>query len=359
MKVFRFILLFLLPLQALADENTLKVGFIVPLSGPLAEYGVAIKNGFEMAAKEFPAYASRIPTIFEDSKYDTKTSIGNFAKLHEIDKVEIVLVFGGPMSEALAPVADAKKLPTLLSTNEPTVVKNRKYSIRFSNPAKDYGGLLAAWLSKRGAKRVGIVKTDNQYLNAMFTGLTDTVPKGMEVELIDSYRYEDQDFRSSVTKLKRKPVDAIGLYLLNGQVSSFLKMMRQQQIDVPVFGTDFFESRAEIQQSLGGMEGSVFPNNGVSEAFHEEYMKLFGTDSQITWAGYGHDMFILIKEYLRINGSKKLSPEDVMTAIRALPVFEGVMGKCSYASTAEGDSYFGFPVEMKVIKGNEIKTFKE
>jgi len=40
--------------EELLDQEKLKVGVILPLTGPLAEYGMAARNGIELARKEYP-----------------------------------------------------------------------------------------------------------------------------------------------------------------------------------------------------------------------------------------------------------------------------------------------------------------
>lgn len=339
-------------LHAQPQKENLKVGVILPLTGPVAEYGVAIQRGFSMAKADNPELSSSLEFLFEDSKYDSKAAVSNFKKLTELDRVDLIYVFGGPMSEVLAPLADAAKVPTLLSAYEPKVVYGKKYSIRFCNPANDYGAVLGKWLEKRGAKRIALIRTENQYLIAMQNGLESALPKTTGLTLLDSVGYDTQDFKTDVSKLKRKQYDAVGVYMLNGQVSSFLKTLKQQQIQLPIFGTDFFESRSEIAQAEGMMEGAVFPNNSVSKDFSDRYKTAYGNDSQITWAGFGYDAVLLMIQVLK-NG-KGSTPELMMEKLKAVGEYEGVMGRQKYIRTEAGDSYFGTPVVLKVIEGSEF-----
>ena len=50
-------------------------GIIVPLTGDLAQYGTAIKNGFELAKTESPKKLEKIRFIYEDSRYDGKAAV--------------------------------------------------------------------------------------------------------------------------------------------------------------------------------------------------------------------------------------------------------------------------------------------
>jgi len=45
-----------------------KVGFILPLSGPVSEYGVAAQNGVALAKEEHPDLFENVELVFDDSR---------------------------------------------------------------------------------------------------------------------------------------------------------------------------------------------------------------------------------------------------------------------------------------------------
>ena len=59
-------------------DNAFKVGVILPLSGPLAEYGVAASNGFKLAQAERPELFKNIQFLMDDSQYDNKKAISSY-----------------------------------------------------------------------------------------------------------------------------------------------------------------------------------------------------------------------------------------------------------------------------------------
>jgi len=248
-----FLLVFF-PAQAWANS---KVGLILPFSGPVAEYGVAFRNGIELAGRDHPELFDGIEWIYEDSKYESALAVSAYRKLNSADKVNLTYVFGGPMSEALAPLAESERRPLLVSINEPKVAKGRKFVIRFSNPADDYGKLLVEWFRSRGIKRAAVVKVENQYINCMLDGLTRALPADLKVEVISAFQPGEMDFRSVVSRLKNNSSDAVGVYLLPGQISAFYKQAAQQSLKSSFFGADFLESISEISQSGEAIEGTV------------------------------------------------------------------------------------------------------
>ena len=271
-----------------------KIGVILPLTGPLAEYGTAMKNGIEMAVNESPLANVKLKFIFEDSQYDPKIAVSAYQKLSEIDKVSVIYNFGGPTSAAIVPLADQKKIPTLLWTTDETVVKNSTYAMRFTNSADEFMAKLLSSLTASHKKHFAVVLTDNLYLKSLYEAMKRNLMPDQTLDIIDTYQATETDFRSSVTKLKGKSYDAIGVFLLSGQVNQFYRQMHQQKIIATTFGTDFFESSTEIKLSSGGMEGSTYANNSVSESFKSHYVEQFKNALQLTYAGSGYEFVKLV-----------------------------------------------------------------
>ena len=146
------------------NESKLGVGLILPLTGPLAEYGHAFQNGVRLAERESSDISKNCSFLVEDSKYDSKTAVAAFQKLISTDGVPVIYNWGGPTSDALAPLADRKDVALFVWSADPKVAEGRRQVIRFSNSGADYGGVLAQFLVRKGYQRVVIVKSENQYI---------------------------------------------------------------------------------------------------------------------------------------------------------------------------------------------------
>ena len=51
-------------------SNIFQVGLVLPLTGPAADYGVAIKNCIDLAIKDRPELFTNIKFNYEDAAYD-------------------------------------------------------------------------------------------------------------------------------------------------------------------------------------------------------------------------------------------------------------------------------------------------
>lgn len=79
-----------------AEEEPVKIGIIIPLSGPSADSGQQMRNGYLTALNEIEANGwilggKKIELIFEDGKGDPATSVAALEKLITRDNTEIIL----------------------------------------------------------------------------------------------------------------------------------------------------------------------------------------------------------------------------------------------------------------------------
>lgn len=351
-----------LPLTVLAGELPvgiqLDIGVIIPLTGPLAEYGQAFQNGMELAKHDSPDVSKNCRFIVEDSLYDSKTAVSIFQKLVTVSHVPIIYNWGGPTSEAVAPLAGRNNVALFVWSADPAVAEKHENVIRFANSGADYGGTLANFLFDQGHRSVGIVAAENQYIGAILSGFQRGSQGKFSVEVIASHLPAEQDFRTTITRIKDRQYDAVGIFLLSGQVSTFVNQLQDQRIHLPLFGTDFFESMTEIKRSRGGMVGSVFANNKVTSDFRQTYVRQFGNDLQINHAANGYDFTKFMCETVKPQ-LKTLSSREILDRSVASHSVNGKQGTAIFTTSDLGDKYFRFPVVIRKITENAIVTEKE
>jgi ABC-type branched-subunit amino acid transport system substrate-binding protein len=100
---------------ASADEEPqplYRIGVSLPLTGDLAEYGTAVRNGMRIAEDKFPPGRKRIELIYDDNKYDAKTALSVVQKF-SVQKLDLLYSWGEVPFNAIAPVVEKKGIPLL------------------------------------------------------------------------------------------------------------------------------------------------------------------------------------------------------------------------------------------------------
>jgi len=341
--------------ELLAQERS-KIGIIAPFTGPLAEFGVALRNGIVLAQKTSPNALSKIDFVYEDSHYNPQTAISIFRRFTADTQVKLVINFGCPTSQAIAPIADQARTPTALFCSSLLLTKGKKYSFGLCSPANEWASILWSHLDSQKLNNLCLVLTQNDYLMNELKALElemkrDSKPHSLAV--IEEYSPTDTDFRSSVLKLGTKQCNALGVYLLPNQVRTFFQQSRHLKLKTQIFGTDVFESRDEIAASNGGMEDAVFVNLAVPEKFEELYISEFKNDNQVTIACVLHDFVSRLAGALQ-SGTGNTTSEQLIKAIQESGTQNGACGTSSFVRSDSGEQFIRYPLTLKTVKGGRI-----
>jgi len=97
-----------------AEAETIRLGAILPLTGPGAVIGTQQMNGLQFAMDKANAaggvHGNKIEILFEDNQAKPDQSILSFNKLVDLQKVPMIFsAYSGP-SLAMAPLAGRKKI---------------------------------------------------------------------------------------------------------------------------------------------------------------------------------------------------------------------------------------------------------
>lgn len=343
--------------QAAPSTTPIRVGVVAPLTGSLAEYGVATRNGIDLAKSNHPELFGHIQFLYEDSAYDPKSALAAFNKLRAVDKANLVVDWGAQTSQAIAPVAESSHFPFVSISIEPKVSAGRQYVVRFHSDANQYAGTLIQFIEARKLKKIAIVKSEIVYFNKILEGLKQQLPATIALDVVSEFNPGETDFKSMLSKLKGGSYDAVGVFLVSGQISQFYKQMHQLDIVIPTFGTDFFDSPSEVANSNGLMNGAVFPVYGFTEAFRDDYKARFSNASQLPYAALAYDLAMHLGRSLASidYGS---SGAAVVEAFIKLSQVQGITGQYQFEQTAESGKSFRFPFVLKEIRDGAVVDFK-
>jgi branched-chain amino acid transport system substrate-binding protein len=123
-------------LRAQAPEGPIRIGFIVPLSGPFAQNGRDILNGFLLLLDEvgYRAGGRQIQLIIEDDEAIPAVTLTKARKLVESDRVHLMAgTLLASSGYALAPYVDAQQIPMVypvVSSDDLTQRRRSKWIIR-------------------------------------------------------------------------------------------------------------------------------------------------------------------------------------------------------------------------------------
>jgi branched-chain amino acid transport system substrate-binding protein len=341
-----------------AEGRRFRIGVSCPLSGVLAEYGTAVRNGIELARRDNPERFAGVEIIFEDSQWDPKVAVSVFRALRSQHKVDLVFNWGNPTSEAIAPIAERGRVPTIVMSSDPRIAAGKKYIVRSINSAVQLGQQLAKEVSRRGFRSVGVIVADNSYVGGVVDGLSSSLQGAAQVDIVDRVPLDTQDFRSVVAKMKSRNYDVLGIMLISGQLSAFYRQMQAQDLRRASFGPDFLDSSQELQAAGTAVEGAFHPNFDVVESFRLKYQAEFGNDAQIPFAANAYDVTSLLAKLFGAGQQSQMNIDGVMDAIRGVRDYDGANGRMSVHRDESGDVYFEYPLVIKEARHGASITLR-
>lgn len=330
-------------------KSPIRVGYILPLSGPLADFGIAIKNGVELARRDYPEIKKVFEPIYEDSKYDTRSAITAFQKLKSIDKVYATYIFGGPMTDAIAPLAEQSRLPSYSTEHDAHFSKGKKFLIRYANDAEDFAEVLLKRLDEKGIHTIKIIKNENQYENSMVNGIMNRAQPGQSISIASNTDPSEMDFRSIISLLTLQDLpDAFGIYLLPGSHRSFLTQLKAAGVTATLFGSDSFDSKEENKGLEEYLKGTLYTDITVTKEFSEAYTKTFKNNVRISQAARAYEFSLLLGE--KFAKSAPLSPEDFISGLAFSGIRKSVCGDYQFKNSPDTGQNYAFSIDLKSIQ---------
>ena len=151
-----------------AAQEELRIGLIAPMTGPFAQVGTDMTNGFKMYLDEVGSNfaGAKVNLIIEDSQGKPDTAVTKAKKLILEDHVQMIV--GGvlaPEGYALAPVSTAEKTVYIASVPAADDLTQRQlgnypYFIRTSWTSSQPHHPLGQWACDQGHKKIITVGAD-------------------------------------------------------------------------------------------------------------------------------------------------------------------------------------------------------
>ncbi len=222
--------LLLAALGSAQAEDPVRIGVLLPFSGPFADFGRQIGNGMALYLKQHGDVAAgrRIELIRKDSggaKPDLAKRLAE--ELITRDKVDMIAGFGlTPEALAVAPIATEARMPMVIMNAATSVITRKSpYFVRFSFTLSQIVSPLGEWAATHGIRRVYVVVADYAPGYEAEAAFTKAFTAGGG-EVIGSVRVplNGLDFSAYVQRIKDVRPQGVFLFVPSGeQPIAFMK----------------------------------------------------------------------------------------------------------------------------------------
>ncbi len=344
------------------DENKeIKIGAILPLTGPGGVFANYIKKGIDLKVEEVnKENKNKILIIYEDSKNNPGTGITAYKKLKNIDKVNYIIPALSSVSKALMNFAGPESsLQMGTAVAFPNYSNKSDYIFRFYPNASSVSGVMADYfLNEMQIQKVGILYINDEFGKACADNFKTSInlasSSDKEVSFVESYELTQKDFKQTIEKLNSSSAEAIYVSGYGPAYTSFIKQLKElQKKDYIIMGDMTLGLPTTFQQLGNLMDGVYFVDGNMSKTFVDKYIAKYG-EKPSTYAGYAYDLIGIFNESIK-NIKEKNNIKESSRAIKLITDYKGCMGNITINSTNEIELKF---VVHHVVDGKvEIINF--
>ena len=247
-----------------AQAADLKIGVAAALSGGAAQYGAAIRNGFELAAEQINAaggiHGDKIQLVVEDEQGKKEEGINVFKKLIFQDKV--LMLFGPTLSnsaQAADPIAQGAKTVVFGTSNTADGITSIGDHV-FRNSVTEADVLpetLKMAVRKANVKKVAVLYgNDDVFTKSGYDNFKKALADlNIPVTTTETFAKGDVDFKAQLTKIKASNPDAIVVSALIAEGAPIMVQARQLGLNVPFIGGNGMNSVKVFDLAKGKSDG--------------------------------------------------------------------------------------------------------
>jgi len=339
----------------------LKIGFFGALTGDAANLGINIKNGADLAVKQYNEKHANCKVALEtfDSQGDPAQAPA-LAQKAVSDKKVIGIVgpaFSGE-SKAADPIFDKAGLTTITpSATNPKLSQNGwKTFFRMLGNDATQGPAAAKYIKDiLGAKKVFVADDSSEYGK----GLADIVKGdlGSMVVGTDEVQQKQTDFSATVTKVAASNADALFYGGYYAEAAILAKQLRQQGWKGTIVVGDGVKDDGYIKAAGAAAEGTVMtcpclPPEKAPE-FQSAFKAAYGSDPA-TYSAEGYDA---ANVFLAAIAAGKTSLSDVNTFVHNYDA-KGVTKQIKFDAQGEPSDKTVWAYKVaggKIVPDQEIK----
>jgi branched-chain amino acid transport system substrate-binding protein len=341
MGVTAFVLALLLSIVTLSGvraQEAIKIGVILPLTGPAAAIGQEDLKGIQLAVDEAGGKIAGHPIelVIADDQNSPNTGLTEVRRLVENEKVSAVV---GSLNSAVALAIHAyttrAKVPYVSGGIVRDLTDQRKspYTFRASVAAGQLEGVIAQFVVQNGWPDVILMGSDYAAGRDAVAQVGQAVKQLKGNVIAEVFpRAGETDYAPFFSRLADRKADAVYGFFFGGDTLRFVRQYRNSGMKFPLIMTDVALSAGGVTQTLGkdidGVYSVEYWFNGLddekSKAFIGAFSKKFNIAPEgIAYCGYIQGR-VIVEALNKLDG--KVSDGDAFAKTIASVSFEAPGG---------------------------------
>ena len=316
-----------------SDGKTLKIGSSGPLTGDAAAYGIAVKNGIQLAVDEINAAGGvngmKLEFQMEDDEADAEKAVNAYNTLKDNGmKVFIGTVTTGACLSVISQTKADNMFQITPSASAAKVIANDNcFQVCFTDP--NQGTASADYIASKGlATKVAVIyNSSDAYSSGIYDNFkAEAAAKGLDLVASEAFTGDSkQDFSSQLSKIKASGAELIFLPIYYQEASLILSQAKNAGITAKFFGCDGLDGLLSIKNfdtSLceGVMLLTPFAADAQDQAtqdFVKKYKDAYNGETPNQFAADAYDGVMVLAELMKKEGiTADMSASDICDKLK-------------------------------------------
>lgn len=331
-------LLFLVACAQVQPVEKIKVGIVLPLTGPLADLGKSERQGIELAVNELGN--QKIEVFFEDGKADPKASLDAAISLVSVKNVDYIISAhrGASMSISSGLANQPVVILAYTATTEkgPIGRENGNF-FPIGGEMLSAGRIVGDAAAKsKSCTNVAILAEDSSTGRDKSEGFKQGFGRTSFYEYY--FNTAETSFKTQIALMKSNRVDCLFIEIKPGPSLSLYKEMVELDFKPKMYGNSYSITKTALKDFSAKtiLEGAVLSSNSLTEnsetgAFFESYTAMFNAPPD----EFAAIMYDYIKFIKTLDASCNSDLSCVKESIRK-DGFSGISGKAEVLPTGDG-----------------------
>ena len=350
-------------------QDTIKIGFFAPITGPAAADGASAKNAVELGVKDVNASGGikgkKVELIVYDDRLKGEEAVAIANKLIEKDKVVGVVSgsYSGP-TRVSAPIFQKAGMPMVAGyavhpdvTWDPNAKKPNDFMFRNGFLGEIEGAAAAQFAVKDlKAQKISMIYMDNDFGRSISAGFAARAEKlGAKILAKEMYKFPgEKDFRPFLTRIKEGNPDVIFAAGYYNEAASIVRQAKELGIKAQILGEEGFDSPKFLEIAGPAAEGVIIATNldrddprPLVQNFIKNYKEAYKEDADMVGAS-SYDAFMILVDAIKKAGT---DAKAIQKALLETKDYNGLTGKIS--RFAEGEVVK--PVQIQIVKDGKFR----
>ncbi len=336
-------------------KETIKIGAIIPLSGPAAHH-VDVMDAMLLAADEINSWGGingrEIEFIIEDSKTNKEEGKKAFNRIEAAHHPVLYVSTTSSISMALAPLSEKNEVALVgLVVTTPALTKQRKWVFRYFATARSEVQPILYILSDLKSKKLGILYQTDEFGRSVFELLKDEFEKIGGTVKSEPFELKEVDYKDQIANLK--DMEAIYAVGFASHQKNVFRRLREENFQGLILGSS----------GASGPEVTSMPEaNGVYVAapvifnpnflFAKELKEKYEAKHNKPFTQYAANGYDFVKLLAGLLEDKEISRKSVKSVLEEGFMYSGVFGSIDVKA---GEHDIIFPLHPAQIVDGTLK----